>query len=158
MKYSTSALIKAVFAAVVALIGAGSAAANGPDLSHLDLGQWLASIGTALVAGAALLHKPQTKAGSTPNAVAASTVTDVIISATAAHADLVKQAIDGIQAVQKSTGDLTKLIPGGGVLSAVVPGTIGVAEDAVLGEAQVAANAVGMGPLARQVIGLVPRF
>lgn len=150
MTYSIATLAKAVFAGAAAFVAAAVAASGGPDLSHLQLDQWLEALGPALVASAALLHKPQTKDQAAPNAVAATSVTDVLTSATTAHADLVKQAIEGVVAVQKATGDLTKLIPG-------IP-AVGAVENTVLNEAQLAASALGLGPLASQVIKLAPRF
>ena len=143
MNYSFSTIVKAAFAAIVALLGAASAAANGPDLSHLDLGQWLTAIGTAIVAGGALLHRPQSKDEATPTASAAKQITDVAVNAAAAHEDLVKSAIEGIQKVQAATGDLTKLLPGFSPIARDV---------------EIASSNLGMGPLAKQVIDLVPRF
>jgi hypothetical protein len=96
---------------------------------------------------------PKSKAQATPNAVAAQTVTDVVTSAISAHGDLVQQAISGIQKVQQATGELTGLLP-----SSYTTSPVSAAENAVLSEAGVAANAIGLGPLANQVIKLVPRF
>ena len=142
MKYSTSAIIKAVLAAVVALIGAASAAADGPDLSNLGLDQWVTALGTALVAGAALLHQPGKK-GATANDTAVATVTDVVTKAAEAHGQLVQQAVDSIQKVQEATGELTKLLP--------APARQ-IENQIVTGAEQV------LGPLAAQVIGLAPRL
>lgn len=155
--YSVATLVKAVLAFIVALLGSAGAAATartgGPDVTQLDPGAWLESLIPALTAGVALLHKPQSKDESSPTATAAKQITDVVTNAAVAHDDLVKQAIEGIQKVQAATGDLTKLLPGGFATAAVSS-----VENTVLSDAQLAANNLGMGPLAKQVIGLVPRF
>ncbi|MGZ6053963.1 MAG: hypothetical protein ACXWOV_00120 [Isosphaeraceae bacterium] len=159
--YSIATLLKAVLAFLVALLGSAGAAATartgGPDVTALDPGAWLESLIPALTAGLALLHKPQTKDETNPTATAAKQITDVVANAALAHEDLVKQAIEGIQAVQQATGDLTKLLPGQ-FTNKAAQNTVSTAESAILTDAQAAANALGMGPLAKQVIGQVPRF
>lgn len=156
MKYTTATLIKAALAAIVALVGTASAAANGPDLSHVDFDQWLTALGTALVAGAALLHKPGNKddAAATPNGTAAATVTDVVTKAAEAHAQLTQQAVDSIKAVQAAAGDLTKLLPG----------PIGSVAGTVINAASLDTDAFNLvwqrplGPLAQQVVNSLPRL
>ncbi|AXH46754.1 holin [Mycobacterium phage Acolyte] len=155
MSYTPATLMKAGIAALVALIGAATAGANGPDLSHLDFDQWLTAIGTAIVAGAALLHKPGKKdEAATPNDKAAASVSDVVTKAAEAHEQLTKTAIDSIKAVQEAAGDLTKLLPG----------PLGTVAGTVISDAQLATEALNqvwqrpLGPLASQVISGLPRY
>jgi hypothetical protein len=144
MNYPLKTIFKAVATAVVAFIGTAIAAAGGPDLSHLQVDQWVDGLIPAVIAGLALLHKPDTTKD-TPNTKAAATVTDVVTSALTAHTDLVQQAVDGIKAVQTATGELTKLLPG----------PLQQVEQNVLSDVQRAANNLGLGPLASQVISRV---
>jgi len=111
MKYTPNTIIKAVVAVVVAAIGAAAAGANGLDLEALDLGQWLTVIGTGLVAGGAVFHKPN-KTSETANDKAAASVGDVVAKAAEAHQQLAQTAVDSIRAVQEAAGDLSKLLPG----------------------------------------------
>jgi len=142
MNYSISTLLRAAVAGVLALGGAVSAGANGVDISHLDLGQWLAAIGTALVAAAAIFHKPGEKTD--PITKANSTVTDVVTSAVEAHQSLTQQAVDSIKAVQQATGDLTSLLP------TPVAAPVQATENLIVHEVEKV-----LGPLATRVIGLI---
>jgi len=73
--YTPATLIKAAIAVTLAITGAASAAAGGPDVSVLDLGQWLTVIGTGLVAGGAVFHNP---AKQSVNDKAITSVQDVV--------------------------------------------------------------------------------
>lgn len=109
MNYTATTLLKAGMAGVVALIAAAVAAAGGPDLSELDLGQWLESLAPALVAVGALLHQPEKK--DEPATKAVTSVTEVLTQAAEAQAGLAEAAVASIQRVQEAAGDLTKLLP-----------------------------------------------
>ncbi|MGB5794444.1 MAG: hypothetical protein WBH51_01480 [Mycolicibacter algericus] len=107
MTYPTSTILKALSVALVALMGAGGTGAEGLDLASLDLAQWLTAAGTALLAGAAILHNPK-KSTTEALGSAGASVTDALTKAAVEHEKLTQQALDGIQ---KAVGDLTSLLP-----------------------------------------------
>lgn len=107
MKYTAGTIFKAAGAALTAALAAATAAANGPDLSVLDIGQWLLAIGTGLGAGGALLHQP---AKTDPVASAVSTIQDVTEQLSKSHESLTQQAVDSVKAVQDAVG---AIVPGG---------------------------------------------
>lgn len=103
MKYTPATIAKAITGGAVAAIGAATAAAGGPDLSVLDVGQWIGVFGTGLVAAAGVFavpnkdHKPAPEAAPPPplDDIAISAVEQVIADATNAVAvrDRVAQGV-----------------------------------------------------------------
>lgn len=106
MKYSTSTLVRAAIAGLLAAAGAAGAASG--DLGALDWVQVLSMIGTGVVSATALLRSP-VKESVTDRAI--SSVQDVVVKTTEANEKLTQQAIDSIQRVQAAVGDLSGILP-----------------------------------------------
>jgi hypothetical protein len=99
--YSIGTIVKGCGAGLAAFAAAAVAAANGADLSHLDFGQWLLSIGSGLTAAGGVFHVPGEKATANDKAITTiSDVTSALQQAEAAHDSLTQKAIDSIKQVQ----------------------------------------------------------
>ena len=83
-KYTIPQIAKSVTAGAVATIGAAAAAAGGPDLAVLDLGQWAIALGAGLTAFGGTFRVPNAKTAPT---------------ADTARAD-VERAAEAVKAVQ----------------------------------------------------------
>jgi len=70
-KYTVATYIQAFIAAALTFSAAATAAAGGPDLANLDIGQWLAVIGAALISGGAVFKTPGVTTPATPPAAPA---------------------------------------------------------------------------------------
>lgn len=138
MKYSVPTIIRAAVAGILGAAGAAATSGQGVDVTALDLGQWMTMIGTGLVSAGALLA-PAKKPG--PNDIAVASVQDVVTKTAEAHEKLTQQAVESIQRVKDAVGDLSGLLPP--VSPVVVP-------DAVWQRP--------LGPLAQQVIDMIPRL
>ncbi|WP_142396022.1 hypothetical protein [Mycobacterium kansasii] len=138
MKYSVPTIVRAAVAGILGAAGAAATSGQGVDVTALDLGQWMTMIGTGLVSAGALLA-PAKKPG--PNDIAVASVQDVVTKTAEAHEKLTQQAVDSIRRVKDAVGDLSGLLPP--VSPVVVP-------DAVWQRP--------LGPLAQQVIDMIPRL
>ncbi|MGV8064539.1 hypothetical protein PJP13_24050 [Mycobacterium kansasii] len=138
MKYSVPTIVRAAVAGILGAAGAAATSGQGVDVTALDLGQWMTMIGTGLVSAGALLA-PAKKPG--PNDIAVASVQDVVAKTAEAHEKLTQQAVESIQRVKDAVGDLSGLLPP--VSPVVVP-------DAVWQRP--------LGPLAQQVIDMIPRL
>lgn len=130
----SNAYVKAVLAAIVAIVGAAAAGANGTDVSHLDIGQWISVLGTGLVTAGALLHNPKGKE--------AASVDVIIEKAAAAKDDLTKQALDGIEKAKAALGDLINSLPTKSTITVDAVGTVVPKVDEVLEAAESLAQKV----------------
>ncbi len=81
MTYTPATFLKAFSAFAIGLVGAASAAAGGPDLSHLDIGSWLSSAAVGLTGAAAAFSTPVKKADA--NKSVAEVATEAIHAAAA---------------------------------------------------------------------------
>ncbi|MGV7251941.1 hypothetical protein PJJ30_24235 [Mycobacterium kansasii] len=138
MKYSVPTIVRAAVAGILGAAGAAATSGQGVDVTALDLGQWMTMIGTGLVSAGALLA-PAKKPG--PNDIAVASVQDVVAKTAEAHEKLTQQAVESIRRVKDAVGDLSGLLPP--VSPVVVP-------DAVWQRP--------LGPLAQQVIDMIPRL
>lgn len=108
MKYDIGTLVRAAVAGVLGAAGAATTSGHGVDITSLDLGQWLSSLGTGLVTAGAFLT-PSKKP--TVNDKAVASVQDVVAKTSEAHEKLTQQAVDSIQRIKDAVGNLGAVLP-----------------------------------------------
>ncbi|AHG23793.1 holin [Mycobacterium phage EagleEye] len=112
MTYTLPVIAKALMAGVTAALGAAAVAAGGPDLSALDLGDILGSLGAGLVAFGATFSTPN-KDTSTPVDKVIAGVEQAVAAHEAAKAevDRVKEALGSVTSDVQRAADAVNLGP-----------------------------------------------
>lgn len=108
MTYTPATIAKAITGGAVAIIGAATVSAGGPDLSVLDFGQWLGALGTGLVAAAGVFATPNKNHQPEPDPVSPA---DQVIAALPAVVEHAAQAAAELDRVKQAATDALGTVP-----------------------------------------------